>query len=270
VRLAFAVAAHLDPEILVIDEVLSVGDSAFQKKCLGKIDDVVHEGRTVLFVSHNMTVVGSLCQRVILLDRGRMLFDGPAADGISRYVRSAATATSVDLTAVPERQGPREYGRLTGISLFDSAGMPCDHFAMGDPMIVELELECDRRLCPAEVGLLLSSSFGVGIHHFVSAWEGLELDLELGRHRFRVTVPQVLVYPGIYALSPWFKRQGALVDDQVAGAIQVTVVGADVTGHNPYFENYSNSKAEVYCPSQWTHLSEVDERQLQVSRGSHD
>src|SRR5262249_54560298 len=85
-RLAFAVAAHLEPEILVIDEVLAVGDAAFQHKCLGKMDSVARHGRTVLFVSHNMQAVGALCQRVMLLYDGRLMADGAASSVVSRHL----------------------------------------------------------------------------------------------------------------------------------------------------------------------------------------
>ena len=88
-RLAFAVAAHLEPEILIVDEVLAVGDSAFQKKCLGKMGDVAKEGRTVLFVSHNMAAIQSLCGRVIWLDRGRVVDEGSAGQVPSRYLQTA-------------------------------------------------------------------------------------------------------------------------------------------------------------------------------------
>jgi lipopolysaccharide transport system ATP-binding protein len=86
VRLAFAVVAHLEPEILLIDEVLSVGDSAFQKKCLGKMGDVAREGRTVLFISHSMTAVNSLCKRVIWLSQGEIVEDGPSAQVVANYL----------------------------------------------------------------------------------------------------------------------------------------------------------------------------------------
>lgn len=85
VRLAFSVAAHLEPEILVVDEVLAVGDAQFQKKCLGKMEDVGKEGRTILFVSHNMSVIGSLCNRSILLEKGGITYDGNTSDAIKRY-----------------------------------------------------------------------------------------------------------------------------------------------------------------------------------------
>jgi lipopolysaccharide transport system ATP-binding protein len=85
-RLAFAVAAHLEPEILIVDEVLAVGDAVFQKKCLGKMDEVSRQGRTVLFVSHNMVAIENLCTRAILLDQGRLVFDGSARDAIDIYL----------------------------------------------------------------------------------------------------------------------------------------------------------------------------------------
>src|SRR4051794_10724945 len=88
-RLAFSVAAHLDPEILIIDEVLAVGDAAFQEKCLGKMGDAARQGRTILFVSHNMAAVRSLCRRVLLLDGGRILMDGGVDACISRYLANA-------------------------------------------------------------------------------------------------------------------------------------------------------------------------------------
>src|SRR6266850_572767 len=87
-RLAFAVAAHLEPEILLVDEVLAVGDAAFQKKCLSKMQDVGRQGRTVLFVSHNMPAVTRLCPRTILLDQGRVLFDGPSSEVVGAYLNS--------------------------------------------------------------------------------------------------------------------------------------------------------------------------------------
>jgi lipopolysaccharide transport system ATP-binding protein len=270
VRLAFAVAAHLEPEILIVDEVLSVGDAAFQKRCLGKMNDVLHEGRTVLFVSHNLSAVSALCERVLLMEQGQLIFDGMTSAGIDHYVRAASIANSVDLSSIAKRQGPHEYGRLLSVSLFDGAGRPCDHFSMGEAMIVELQVECSQRLYPAEVGFALQNSFGVTLHLFVSTWEGLHLDLEPGRHRFRATIPQVLVFPGTYTLTPWLKRQGCGIDDQADEVIQVMVEGADVTGHNAYFERYTSSKVEVYCPSEWRHTSEINAKQQQISRGAYD
>ena len=90
-RLAFAVAAHLEPEVLIVDEVLAVGDASFQKKCLGKMEDVASEGRTVLLVSHNMAAVQGLCTRAILLERGRVTAEGPAGEVVERDFRGTET-----------------------------------------------------------------------------------------------------------------------------------------------------------------------------------
>src|SRR5205807_3140974 len=94
VRLAFSVAAHLEPEILLVDEVLAVGDAEFQQKCLGKMQDVTRAGRTVIFVSHNLSAVRSLCPRALVLERGRLVFDGETASAIERYLGRAERAPS--------------------------------------------------------------------------------------------------------------------------------------------------------------------------------
>jgi len=94
-RLAFAVAAHLEPEIMVVDEVLAVGDAVFQKKCLGKMGEVAEAGRTVLFVSHNMSAIRMLCSKVLLLEKGRVMFDGPTADGLGLYAGDSAESRTI-------------------------------------------------------------------------------------------------------------------------------------------------------------------------------
>jgi lipopolysaccharide transport system ATP-binding protein len=105
VRLAFAVAAHLEPEILLVDEVLAVGDAAFQKKCLGKMGDVARQGRTVLFVSHNMASILALCGRVILLKNGTILGNGPTQEIVRDYLKSAIAEEVVDLAQRTDRKG---------------------------------------------------------------------------------------------------------------------------------------------------------------------
>ena len=105
VRLAFAVAAHLQPEILVVDEVLAVGDAAFQKKCLGKMGDVAKEGRTILFVSHNMAAIQALCSRAILLEGGRLTHQGRTQDVAQRYLHSVMSAAEIPLDQRQDRTG---------------------------------------------------------------------------------------------------------------------------------------------------------------------
>ncbi|MEO6786624.1 MAG: ABC transporter ATP-binding protein [Chthoniobacteraceae bacterium] len=121
VRLAFAVAAHLEPEILLVDEVLAVGDAAFQKKCLGKMDDVARHGRTVVVVSHNMASVQSLCQRVILLNAGGVMLDAPARAAISRYLELTQSQDVVALDQRLDREGDG-YARMTQLRIENAAG----------------------------------------------------------------------------------------------------------------------------------------------------
>jgi lipopolysaccharide transport system ATP-binding protein len=129
VRLAFAVAAHLEREVLIVDEVLAVGDTAFQKKCLGKMQGVAQTGRTVLFVTHNMAAVENLCRRAIVLQRGHIVFDGPAKEGIDHYYQSVAdgethpNSAQVDLTTHSGRP-PVYRPTLTSLDLFNGDGKP--------------------------------------------------------------------------------------------------------------------------------------------------
>src|SRR5262249_23499458 len=133
VRLAFAVAAHLEPEILLVDEVLAVGDAEFQEKCLGKMRDVTREGRTVLFVSHNLAAVRSLCTRALLLENGRLLFDGGTDDAVERYLgriaggRHAAIVEGDLLAARLAKSrlyGSEPFFHCTRVTVLDEAGTP--------------------------------------------------------------------------------------------------------------------------------------------------
>ena len=120
-RLAFAVAAHLEPEILIIDEVLAVGDAEFQKKCLGKMDEITRSGRTVLFVSHNMTAVRKLCQKVIILDAGKVDFAGEPEAAIDRYLNVRAQKTGVPIAQRTDRQGNQKL-RFERLEILDDEG----------------------------------------------------------------------------------------------------------------------------------------------------
>ena len=125
VRLAFAVAAHLEPEILIVDEVLAVGDAAFQKKCLGKMGDVAtKEGRTVLFVSHNMATVRALCSKAYLLDSGQIKYQGSASEAITMYMQSVKSLTMSDSTSLVDRTDRSGDGSamMVGVQVEDADG----------------------------------------------------------------------------------------------------------------------------------------------------
>jgi len=141
VRLAFAVAAHLEPEILIIDEVLAVGDAAFQKRCLGKMENVAKEGRTVLFVSHNMAHVTRLCDRILFLDHGRLLMDGPPQKVVAAYLTSGVTS-SAEREWTDAAQAPGgEVARLRAVRVRNQDGCISDVVDIRHPVFLEMEYE---------------------------------------------------------------------------------------------------------------------------------
>jgi lipopolysaccharide transport system ATP-binding protein len=143
-RLAFAVAAHLEPEILLVDEVLAVGDAKFQKKCLNKMQDVSEHGRTILFVSHNMPAVTRLCKRCLLLDHGRLVKDGPSHEVVSAYLH-AETGTSAKREWLDPRRAPAGgIARLRGVAVRDHGGKVNEAIDIREPVSVEMTFEVER------------------------------------------------------------------------------------------------------------------------------
>jgi lipopolysaccharide transport system ATP-binding protein len=138
-RLAFAVAAHLTPEILLVDEVLAVGDERFQKKCMGKMESVGKEGRTILFVSHNMNAIHRLCPRVILLEEGRVAADGDTSEVISQYLNADRSEMDCKEWNTPEQAPGDSTARLKRVRLLDNRGRPRSAFEIREPVQIEVE-----------------------------------------------------------------------------------------------------------------------------------
>ncbi|HEY9827927.1 MAG TPA: ABC transporter ATP-binding protein [Stenomitos sp.] len=140
VRLAFAVAAHLEPEILLVDEVLAVGDAAFQKKCLGRMENVAtKEGRTVLFVSHNMTALQSLCKRAILLERGSIVKEGPSNDVVTCYLKTNSICSQEKLWEDTQDAPGNDYGRLRRICILPEQEVDFENISVLTPIKIEIE-----------------------------------------------------------------------------------------------------------------------------------
>ena len=250
-RLAFAVAAFLEPEILVVDEVLAVGDVEFQRKCLGRMDEVARSGRTVLFVSHNMNAVSELCTRALLLDAGGVALDGDVSTVVEAYLAThRSSEPTVDLVGLG-RDRPQRYARLRRLGLRNASGAPTTTFVMGEPLKAFVELECLERMKSADVGIKVSSRLGVTIHYLVSSWEGLRGDLEPGRYRFHVRVPRLQLYPGRYRVGVWAGQAGERADTLVADVAWIDVLKGDVSGHPTLVEKYAVSGCEVYTESEW-------------------
>ncbi len=141
VRLAFAVAAHLEPEILIVDEVLAVGDAAFQQKCMNKMQDVGKEGRTVLFVSHNMPAVTSLCDRVVWLDHGRKVAEGPAQEIVGKYLLEGVETTAHRVWKDPSSAPGGEFARLCEVRVVSESGEIVGHCDIQEPIGLQMEYE---------------------------------------------------------------------------------------------------------------------------------
>ena len=141
VRLAFSVAAHLEPEILMIDEVLAVGDATFQKKCLNKMEEVGQQGRTVLFVSHSMPAITRLCQRAILLDEGKVMEDGPSHQVVSAYLTSGTGTTAVREWHDPANAPGSDVARLRAVRVRTADGRISESVDIRRPVDIEMEYE---------------------------------------------------------------------------------------------------------------------------------
>jgi lipopolysaccharide transport system ATP-binding protein len=203
-RLAFAVAAHLDPEILIVDEVLAVGDAAFQKKCLGKMGDVAKQGRTVLFVSHNLGAVRSLCTRGIVLSGGAMQFDGAVEEAIARYLSSAADRGAQD-GQVSFGSGGLAFEDLAVLSvrLRNEAGEVRALFDAMEPITIEVEYAITARLRGARTVIALVTSEGEVAFQSTDQ-QTRDAELPPGRYRTSCTIPAALLNGRMYVVEIGF------------------------------------------------------------------
>ncbi|MEX2273790.1 MAG: ABC transporter ATP-binding protein [Vicinamibacterales bacterium] len=218
VRLAFAVAAHLEPEVLVVDEVLAVGDIEFQQRSLGKMQEVSRGGRTVLFVSHNMAAINSLTTRTVLLDRGRMIFDGPTGEAIGRYVQLAGRATA----SVAFGRGA--HSAVISAQLMDGDDQPTAQYTPGLPLRLEVVFETDGRpglsLEMFLVDALQQKIAMASLHHF----EGIVLPETPGRYRTTLDLQPVWLASGAYSIDVTTSIVNSSWDHYVDNAAALDVV----------------------------------------------
>lgn len=215
VRLAFAIAAHLDPEVLIIDEVLAVGDAEFQKKCLGKMEEAAQgTGRTVLFVSHNLGAVSRLCSRVIVLDRGRLVFDGPTQEGIAVYSGLAPTSGNVvDLSGLHRPQPVKAGVRLTAISMCrHNGGQHAWMIDYGVELELEITIYCNGAVTEIEPGVAVHSGKGFEIASWTSAVIGGNVPVQPGVSVFAFRWRNMRLVPGVYHLSIGMRSQRGFED----------------------------------------------------------
>ena len=217
VRLAFAVAAHLDLEILVVDEVLAVGDVEFQKKCIGKMQNVVRQGRTVLFVSHNMAAVKSLCDRAILLDRGRVVADGPVDPVVNQYLELAVRPSSEAAIPVDAPRSGTGEARFRFVELLAMDDRPVAELFFHQRFRVRATIEVSRPLTRAVAGVVVSAVDGTEIACAFSTddgrapfaltpgWHVVEVELEAKLLQRTYTLTLALSRPDGYDVD-WVKE----------------------------------------------------------------
>lgn len=238
VRLAFAVAAHLEPEILIIDEVLAVGDAEFQKKCLGKMQDVAEGGRTVLFVSHNMAAVQSLCHKGYLLIGGAVGAQGSISHVLAEYHESTNSVLQLD-------HATDRAGVLSGVYLIGDDGTPSSYLEMGRPLVLEIELEFAEAVFEPTIGIGIDNSLGQRILSLHTHRTSSLSTRFLGSNRVRVTIPQCPLAPGEYSSRIVISSRNGNVAT-IDNALQFSVIDADTFGEGRGFHR-------GYCiaPTRW-------------------
>jgi len=199
VRLAFAVAAHLEPEILLVDEVLAVGDAAFQKKCLGKMGDVAAEGRTVLFVSHNMAAVGSMCARGLVMSSGHTIYDGETSGAIAEYFRSFSQRRPTSDIRFPSDNKPGQIRRVK----LETAEEQDDSIEFSKPIEFRIEVEFKERCSETYLAIVVHSQFQQRLIMWrdTELVEVLEAPRRPGTYDYLVTIPPSTLAPGHYQLE---------------------------------------------------------------------
>lgn len=227
-RLAFAVAAHLEPDILLVDEVLAVGDADFQRKCLGKMEDVTRQdGRTVLFVSHNMTAIQRLCGRCILLRRGQVVASGTPREVVRSYLSAgkgeSLPGTWIDLDCVDRK---RDGGcGFAGLS-FSSGSQATEFFPYTNgPLEVVLAIEADEEMEVESLGVTLYDTEGRKLVNADTSQLTEQLWLTAGTNRLELKIGSLHLNPGVYTLGLWLANHSGSVFDDIPSAVEIEVVG---------------------------------------------
>lgn len=230
VRLAFAVAAHLDPEILIVDEVLAVGDAEFQKRCLGKMQDVARGGRTVFFVSHNLSAVTSLCTRGILLKGGRVHLDAPVAEIAAEYQRLARAGMSEDGQLGHASRSGSGAARFTHLESkpLSRTGEPLALATTGSDLRFDVQIDAARSINAASVRLTVADQNSYALVD-VGTELASSLTLEAGESaRVSFRLRELLLRPGLYTVGLWLGRSEADVYDAIEYASPLEIAsGAD-------------------------------------------
>lgn len=239
VRLAFSVAAHLEPEILIVDEVLAVGDAEFQKKCMGKMQDVAGGGRTVLFVTHNMGAIQSLCPRGILLRHGEKVDDGPADRVIRDYLQGMASTQKDIFSLENPNRSNCGYFRLRNAYVADQQGNPTENIISGHNIALHFEYESDRDLNDLNVVFTVSDEFGTPVTNIHTGLKSFNIRSTGQSGALVCSIPKNPFAVGNYRVAVAVNSHGKRLD-HIPKAIQFSVVDSVYFG-------CSNVPQRQYC-----------------------
>jgi lipopolysaccharide transport system ATP-binding protein len=255
VRLAFAVAAHLEPEILIVDEVLSVGDVGFQKKCLGKMGDVARTGRTVLFVSHNLGAVTQLCNRGIVIKGGEIVFDGKPTEAISTYVDDMRTSYG-SITFADE---PDKDMQILSISVVSPDGEVVTSQPHTEPFSILLKYRVSNWREGAHVCLDVFNESGTRLLWAtdVQTVEELSVERESGIYNARITIPEMILTPGFYYFTTGIYAQNRMTPfDHRENAVSIEILDG-----GSFLSNFGiRSHAATMIPLRWETTLAADAR----------
>jgi lipopolysaccharide transport system ATP-binding protein len=221
VRLAFAVAAHLEPQILIVDEVLAVGDAEFQKKCLGKMSDVSRDGRTVLFVSHNLDAIRTLCRTAVLLQEGQLAFAGPVDQGIDRYLSSGVNLEG-EVSFHSSEDKPASFRK---VRVLNHTGLTSGTVDVRHGFSLEFTYESRKPLKNLEVAFRIYTSDARPVFTSLISESLPEIlqQAQFGKRKAIARIPGNFLYPGNYYISVALHESGGVVFDHQDAVLQISV-----------------------------------------------
>jgi lipopolysaccharide transport system ATP-binding protein len=249
VRLAFSVAAHLDPEILLVDEVLAVGDAEFQKKCLGKMRDVTSEGRTVLFVSHNMASIEELCPTAMLFEDGNLALSGPASEVIRSYLKHVDATIQEGLIDLAKHPGRYSSGTpiFEQLRLLDQRGQETAVFSVGDTLIIQVILNAGERIWEdAKFAVNVYNERGLRICTLRTEQQVGQLLTISGKLQLQCSWAEIPLAPGQYHVGLSLKINGKKVDI-IERAAMFKVVPGNIYGTG----KITHGEALIWCKADW-------------------
>ncbi len=250
VRLAFAIAAYLEPEILIVDEVLAVGDATFQRKCIDRMAELASQGRTILFVSHNMQLIPRLCHRAVYLEKGEVQSIGPSAEVTQLYMdRMLKESLAGDLLDKPRSGDGR--AKFVRCSVLDAAGRPASAFITATDMIVRVEIDSTSAIPDVTLSAIVQTLHGTRI---ISTWTrevNFDVALNPGIQTFECRMSQVCIRPGqTILLNLWMATVNGTVIDNVENAVVLDVLGDEQHHHL----STSQDHGVVYCEYAWKQI----------------